>query len=97
MQLGQRDAAGRDPTGTSPDADGQSRFRSLMSELGVAIAPRLMTPADTLGYAGLPVLGRARASPRSTRTDRYGDARTGTASPASSPTEPGGGAPAIRT
>ena len=30
----------------------QSRFRSLMSELGVAIAPRLMTPADTLGYAG---------------------------------------------
>ena len=23
-----------------------------MSELGVAIAPRLMTPADTLGYAG---------------------------------------------
>ena len=23
-----------------------------MSELGFAIAPRLMTPADTLGYAG---------------------------------------------
>ena len=47
----------RDPatgliTGTTPDIDGQSRFRSLMSELGVAIAPRLMTPADTLGYAG---------------------------------------------
>ena len=38
--------------GTIPDADGQSRFRSLMSELGVAIAPRLMTPADTLGFAG---------------------------------------------
>jgi hypothetical protein len=37
---------------TTPDADGQSRFRSLMSELGVAIAPRLMTPADTLGFAG---------------------------------------------
>ncbi len=27
-------------------------FRSLMSELGVVIAPRLLTPADTLGYAG---------------------------------------------
>jgi hypothetical protein len=38
--------------GTAPDVDGQSRFRSLMSELGVAIAPRLMTPADTLGYSG---------------------------------------------
>ncbi|HVU51662.1 MAG TPA: hypothetical protein VHL80_13295 [Polyangia bacterium] len=35
-----------------PDADGQARFRSLMSELGVVIAPRLQTPADTLGYAG---------------------------------------------
>ena len=36
----------------APDADGQSRYRSLMSELGVVVAPRLMTPADTLGYAG---------------------------------------------
>jgi hypothetical protein len=47
----------RDPTGllvapVSVDGDGQSRFRSLMSELGVVIAPRLQTPADTLGYAG---------------------------------------------
>ena len=38
--------------GTAPDPDGESRFRSQMSELGFAIAPRLMTPADTLGYAG---------------------------------------------
>src|SRR4051812_37046512 len=38
--------------GVKLDPDGQSRFRSLMSELGFAIAPRLMTPADTLGYAG---------------------------------------------
>lgn len=36
----------------SPDPDAQSNYRSLMSELGVAIAPRLMIPADTLGYAG---------------------------------------------
>jgi len=33
-------------------AEAQTAFRSLMSELGVAIAPRLQTPADTLGYAG---------------------------------------------
>jgi hypothetical protein len=32
--------------------EGQVAFRSLMSELGVVIAPRLQTPADTLGYAG---------------------------------------------
>jgi hypothetical protein len=36
-------------------AEAQTRFRSLMSELGVAIAPRLQTPADTLGYAGFQV------------------------------------------
>jgi hypothetical protein len=39
-------------TSVSVDADAQSNFRSLMSELGAVIAPRLMTPADTLGYAG---------------------------------------------
>jgi hypothetical protein len=38
--------------GVKPDMDGQTLYRSLMSELGVAVAPRLMTPADTLGYAG---------------------------------------------
>jgi hypothetical protein len=48
----QRDASGRVLPMTAPDADGQSRFRSMMSELGFAIAPRLMTPADTLGFAG---------------------------------------------
>ena len=34
------------------DPQATSRFRSLMSELGVAISPRLQTPADTLGFAG---------------------------------------------
>jgi hypothetical protein len=38
-------------------ADDQSRFRSMMSELGVVVAPRLMTPADTLGYAGFQFSG----------------------------------------
>jgi hypothetical protein len=37
------------------DADAESRFRSLMSELGVALAPRLMIPAQTLGSAGFQV------------------------------------------
>ena len=47
----QRDGAGR-VTGTTFDGDAQSRYRSLMSELGFAIAPRVLTPADTLGFAG---------------------------------------------
>jgi hypothetical protein len=34
------------------DRQAKSLYRSLMSELGVVAAPRLMTPADTLGYAG---------------------------------------------
>jgi hypothetical protein len=34
------------------DPEATSRFRSLMSELGVVVAPRLQTPADTLGFAG---------------------------------------------
>jgi len=37
------------------DPQAPSRFRSLMSELGVAVAPRLQTPADTLGFAGVQV------------------------------------------
>ncbi len=39
-------------TSVTLDPDAVSRYRSLMSELGVVMAPRLMTPADTLGYAG---------------------------------------------
>jgi hypothetical protein len=49
----------RDPAGghgisgqVVPTDAALSNFRSLMSELGVVIAPRLQTPADTLGYAG---------------------------------------------
>jgi len=46
------------PTGRATlvlDPQAPSRFRSLMSELGVAVAPRLQTPADTLGFAGVQV------------------------------------------
>lgn len=52
----QRDGSGS-ITSSVPDANGQAAFRSLMSELGVVVAPRLQTPADTLGYAGVQVSG----------------------------------------
>lgn len=35
------------------DPTANTRFRSLMSELGVVVAPRLQVPADTLGFAGI--------------------------------------------
>jgi hypothetical protein len=47
-----RNSAGTITEQVQPDAIGQENFRSLMSELGVVIAPRLSTPADTLGYSG---------------------------------------------
>jgi hypothetical protein len=37
------------------DAEGEARFRSLMSELGVVLAPRLLVPAQTLGAAGFQI------------------------------------------
>jgi hypothetical protein len=43
---------GGQPKSVTLDPEAASRYRSLMSELGVVMAPRLMTPADTLGYAG---------------------------------------------
>ena len=52
----QHDASGRD-TGVNIDSDGRSNFRSLMSELGVVMAPRILMPADTLGFAGFSVSG----------------------------------------
>jgi len=43
----------------TPDAEAESRFRSLMSELGVLMAPRLSVPAETLGLAGFQISGEA--------------------------------------
>jgi hypothetical protein len=48
----QRDGNGVITGPVTPSAEALSRYRSLMSELGVVAAPRLMTPADTLGFAG---------------------------------------------
>ena len=43
----------RDDQGGAIDAIGDNRaFRSLASELGVVLAPRLNEPADTLGFGG---------------------------------------------
>jgi hypothetical protein len=39
------------------DSEGRSNFRSLMSELGVVMAPRIPMPADTIGFAGFQVSG----------------------------------------
>ena len=38
--------------GVTIGADAETQFRSLASELGVVLAPRLLMPADTLGYSG---------------------------------------------
>src|SRR5689334_10891184 len=47
------DAAGHIPPGAAiPDVAAQTRFRSLASELGVVLAPKLLSPADTIGYGG---------------------------------------------
>jgi hypothetical protein len=51
-----RDASGL-VTGVNIDTEGRSNFRSLMSELGVVMAPRIPMPADTLGFAGFLVSG----------------------------------------
>jgi hypothetical protein len=41
------------PNSTDSDVVPFNRdFRSLVSELGVALAPRILSPADTLGYSG---------------------------------------------
>jgi len=52
----QRDASGKE-VGVNIDSEGRSNFRSLMSELGVVMAPRILMPADTLGFAGFSVSG----------------------------------------
>ncbi len=52
----QRDASGQ-VTGVNIDTEGRSNFRSLMSELGVVMAPRIPMPAGTLGFAGFQVSG----------------------------------------
>src|SRR5690242_3457857 len=42
-----------DATGTPNVVVGQNlEFRALVSELGVVLAPELLTPSDTLGFGG---------------------------------------------
>jgi hypothetical protein len=50
-------APGGQVQGVAFDADAESRFRSLMSELAVPLAPRLVVPAQTLGAAGFQISG----------------------------------------
>jgi len=51
-----RDATGL-VTGVNIDSEGRSNFRSLMSELGAVMAPRIPMPADTIGFAGFSISG----------------------------------------
>jgi hypothetical protein len=41
----------------APGADAESNFRSLMSELGAVVAPRIVVPADTIGFGGFQFSG----------------------------------------
>src|SRR4051812_44192561 len=45
-RLGTADPGGN---GVTPD---EAAFRSLASELGVVTAPKMLSPADTMGYSG---------------------------------------------
>lgn len=51
----------RQPTGliseVVPGEAGEASFRSLMSELGVVVAPRLVIPAEGLGFGGFQISG----------------------------------------
>src|SRR5262245_18375653 len=44
-----RDADGL-VTSAAPSAEAEAQFRSLVSELGAVLAPRLVAPADGLGF-----------------------------------------------
>jgi hypothetical protein len=67
--------------------EAEASFRSLMSELGAVMAPRLLVPAQTLGYAGFQVAGEVGFT-RINRSEAYWNAVEGVAS-----TNPGAARP----
>lgn len=58
-------------TEVTPDPAATERFRSLMSELGVVMAPRLVMPADTLGFAGFQISGELGVTGISNRAPHW--------------------------
>lgn len=69
------------PNGNEMVSVGQSlEFRSLVSELGVALAPRLLSPADTIGFGGFQ-LTTDLAFTSIHAGERYWRARVGSADP----------------
>ncbi|HJZ88046.1 MAG TPA: hypothetical protein VKN99_22890 [Polyangia bacterium] len=47
------DSTGNLPRGAAkPDFNAQTKFRTLASELGIVMAPKLLAPADTIGFGG---------------------------------------------
>jgi hypothetical protein len=85
--------------GSGPDARYVGRsleLRSLVSELGVALAPRLLTPADTLGFGGFQ-LSADFSTTTITRDATYWRARGSSPSPTSADEPVVHGTPALPT
>lgn len=66
-----RDGAGA-LTGLAVDADAHESFRSLMSELGAVLAPHVVSPASTLGFAGFQ-LSAELATTSISKNERFWD------------------------
>src|SRR5690349_1947260 len=45
-------AGSLDPGAAAPDDAAKIKFRSLASQLGMVLAPKLLSPADTIGFGG---------------------------------------------
>jgi hypothetical protein len=70
-----RDANGA-ITSVTPDVAAETRFRTLMSELGVVMAPQLVTPADTLGFGGFQVSAELGVTQISAKEDHWDGVRS---------------------
>lgn len=61
--------AGPPAMGSSPSLARQSMYRGLLSELGTAMAPGGLAPADTLGYSGFGLALESSSTQISNRAD----------------------------
>ena len=76
----------RTPSGNVSGVVGQNlEFRALASQLGVVLAPHLLTPADTLGFGGFQFDRRLRRRPTIDATQPYWRALAGSPDPSGRP------------
>jgi hypothetical protein len=54
-----------------PNIAQQTQYKSLMSELGVVLAPRFLAPADTLGYNGFQIAFEASFTQIADKSDYW--------------------------